>query len=501
MTVRLLISGILLAAATCVGSSGLAASDKLRQERGPGGASGGNKEDGEEGEQGPRVSPAQGIIEKKLDELTKVKSTPAKDKTTYVRGPDGKAQVARVMCELDDKRMVILPTGQVDFVSRSDTRPCNRPFRAANFAAIEADMRANGFENFKFVRDGYYLYAYNCSEGFYHHTRSILGTMLAGVVQKLRDWGLKVQRPETPLVVVVFPSRQAFDKFDPMPAGVAAYYSGLSNWVHLYEDTEQWDAAPEFAMKQYAYTVAHEGIHQVLHNTGIQQRLSRWPAWVSEGLPEYFCPLNVSTKIVRQGKSEMPERVLKWQRAGRVNDIRMWELMRGARGGSGRLVRETVSFGSLTSYGYAVSWGLTHCLASRQPETFAAYLQDLAKMPPLQANYEVTKATPDPLFVKHFGEDYVDIESQVKRHLNSTKVQRQYKDPIENQTYYILKRIYIKRRVSYTSVALTRSPDAARKWRDEEQKRMDQIGEEAAFYTIVCKDADEARYQLQKLSR
>lgn len=446
------------------------------------------------------VSPAQGLVERKLAGLLDVKSTPARAPTTYVRDSDGTTVIAKVACELGDKRMIILPDGRADFVSQSATRPCDQPFKSNTRAEIERKMRANGFADFTFVHDGYYLYAYNCSEGFYQHTRSILHSMLGGVVKQLREWGLEVHRPETPLVVVIFPDRRSFDRNDPMPEDVAAYYSGLSNWVHLYEDTKLWDSAPEFAMKQFAYTVAHEGIHQVLHNTGIQQRLSKWPAWVSEGLPEYFSPLNVSSKVVRQGKSEMPERVLRWQGPGRMNDIRMWELMGGDAGGSGRLIREAVSYQNLTSYGYAISWGLTHYLAERKTDAFAAYLRELSKTQPLQGDFK-SRTGPDPLFVKHFGGDFEEVELDVKRHLTSTSMQRQYKDPIENQTYYVIKRIYKKQRTFYTTVVLTRSPEAARRWRDKEVKRMDQIGEEAAFYTIICDNADEARYQIAKLSR
>lgn len=451
-------------------------------------------------DEGPGVSPAQGVVERKLSGLAKVKSTPAKARTTYVRDADGQTVVAQVSCELGDKRMIVLPDGRADFVSRSATRPCDQPFRSATLQQLEDRLRDEGFNDYTFVHDGYYLYAYKCSEGFYHHTRSILSSMLSGVVTQLRDWGLEVERPKTPLVVVIFPDRKSFDAHDRMPAEVAAYYSALSNWVYLYEDTRLWDAAPEFAMKQFAYTVAHEGIHQVLHNTGIQQRLSRWPAWVSEGLPEYFSPLNVSSKVVRQGKSEMPERVLRWQGPGRVNDIRMHELIGGDSGGSGRLVKEAVSYQNLTSYGYAISWGLVHYLASRETDAFAAYLRDLAKTPPLQGDHN-QRSGPDPLFVKHFGEDFESVENRVKRHLTGSKIQKQYKDPIENQTYYVIKRIYKKQRTFYTTVVLTRSPDAARNWRDKEMKRMEEIGEEAAFYTIICDNADEARYQIRKLSQ
>ena len=47
---------------------------------------------------------------------------------------------------------------------------------------------------------------------------------------------------------------------------------------------------PDLAMQQAISTIAHEGAHQILHNIGVQQRLSVWPMWLSEGLAEYLRP-------------------------------------------------------------------------------------------------------------------------------------------------------------------------------------------------------------------
>ncbi|MCA9241728.1 MAG: DUF1570 domain-containing protein [Planctomycetales bacterium] len=454
-------------------------------------------------EEGPRVSPAQGLVEKQLSSLIDIKSTPPEAATSYVRDADGKAVIAKVLCELRDgkvdKRMLMLPTGSLVFADRTDTRPCDRPFQGCSRLTLEKQLRAHGFGEFKFVHDGYYLYAYNCSEAFYQHTHSIISTMMAGVVTQLREWGLEVKRPETPMVILIFPSREAFDRYEAMPKGVAAYYNTITNWVYLYEDNDLWDAAPEFAMRQYAYTVAHEGIHQVLHNTGIQQRLSRWPAWISEGLPEYFCPLRVSSHIVTQGKDKMPERVLKWQRPGRVNDIRMWEIMRYAPQSDGGIVERLIGEPRLSSYGYALSWGLVHYLASREPEEFAAYLGDLSEMKPLQGNFKPSALERDELFVKNFGEDFMRHQLLADRHLKSAKIQKEYDDPFLNQTVYIVTRTYKKSRVFYTTAKITLSPFEAREWRQREAEKMRLQGHNAAFVTRVCDNIKEARYELRQI--
>ena len=74
------------------------------------------------------------------------------------------------------------------------------------------------------------------------------------------------------------------------------------------------EIAPDLAVKQSISTIAHEGVHQVLHNIGVQQRLSRWPMWISEGLPEYFAPTQVDERI-------------RWKGVGLVNDLRLHSLV------------------------------------------------------------------------------------------------------------------------------------------------------------------------------
>ena len=100
-----------------------------------------------------------------------------------------------------------------------------------------------------------------------------------------------------------------------MPAGVVAYYSNVSNHVVMYERGKLNQMLPLLADQQAAATIAHEGIHQILHSIGVQQRLAHWPIWISEGLAEYFAPTSTDERS-------------RWKRVGKVNDMRMFELDR-----------------------------------------------------------------------------------------------------------------------------------------------------------------------------
>lgn len=441
----------------------------------------------------PGFTPAPTMDPDELEIPDGVKAEPPEAEYALLDG-----RVVRVFAELGDQRAVKLPTGQMSIVDRSATGPSEGPFKPASREEIVASLEADGISGYKIEPAGYYLFAYDCSEAYYLHTRSILESMLRGVVKQLAEWGLDPQRPEQPLVIVITPNRAAFDKIERMPDGVAAYYNAISNRVVLYEDDRLFDAAPEYALKQGAYIVAHEAIHQLLHNTGIQQRLSGWPQWVSEGLPEYFCPMKVNSRLARTDGDQLPVRTVRWTEAGMVNDIRMHDLLR-TRPEGGRLIRDVVAGASLTAHGYSVAWGLTHYLAERRASQLKEYLADLKQTPALAVVGTKPDHAPDPLFVKHFGDDYASVERRVQHHLTSRPMQQAYLDPFVNQTHYIVSITFKKVRTYYTTAAITLSPAAAREWRDKQKSALDDRNIDAHVVTKECKTAREARYQLAKI--
>ena len=245
-----------------------------------------------------------------------------------LKSATGASQVVRLHCALDPYAMVMLPTGDLEVIERAKTQPTTNPFVAASPEEMQESLKAAGLSKFKVEKGQFYFYVYDCSDGFFMHARSILESMLPGVVENLKSWGLKVKRPDVPMVVVIMPNRAAYDAYHPVPKEVAAYYNMMTNHVVMYEDQELWEAAPEFAAKKAGYVIAHEGVHQLLANSGIQSRLSNWPPWISEGLAEYYCPLKVNSSLIRKANSELPTRTMKWTKAGMVNDLRMHSLLK-----------------------------------------------------------------------------------------------------------------------------------------------------------------------------
>jgi hypothetical protein len=228
---------------------------------------------------------------------------------------------------------------------------------------------------------------------------------------------------------------------------VAAYYNGVTNYVVMYEQSKLGEIAPELALKQAVSTVAHEGVHQILHNIGVQQRLSRWPMWISEGLPEYFAPTDVA-------------RGVRWKGLGLVNDLRFYSLKeffknRGPAGEPGAVVRDTVAARQLTADGYAAAWALTFYLSKLKADDFFAYLREVSQIGPLEESSTDHVA----VFNQHFGSDYAALEDAMLKYLQK----QPYVDPVENQTHYVAMVTTNLRR----SVMITTSPASIGKWQQD----------------------------------
>lgn len=357
--------------------------------------------------------------------------------------------VAKTVVEVGDRLVVMLPDGRLHALPQHEATPTDRRFEPVSMEQLAGAITAGGFAGFKTRNTRHYVFIYNTSELFYQGTSRILETLKPGVLAYCRKQKLKVHDPEVPLAVIMFRTQDEFNKFHAMPEGVIAYYNGVTNYVVLYEQSRLLEIAPELAVKQSISTIAHEGVHQILHNIGVQQRLSHWPIWISEGLPEYFAPTTVGDRI-------------RWKGVGKPNDLRMKELEDYLKQGAGKndLLQPTVEAEGLTSTGYAAAWSLTHFLAGRRRAKFFAYLSDVSQRGPLE---DFTPRQNIELFTKHFGDEYPALDGELVQHL----MKLPYEDPILNQTHYVVMMEAGARR----GYALTTSPTAIVQWQDEQSAK------------------------------
>jgi hypothetical protein len=397
----------------------------------------------------PKTDPADlGLI---IPDDAEVKS--ADGRRVLVPGGTGEPIVAKVHVEVGDRLVVMMPDGRLKSLPTLEATATDRAFVPATMQQIAKELTESRFRGFKTRTTKRYLYVYNTSQPFYEATSRILETMYPALFANLKRRKFPVYEPEVPLVVLMFRTQAEFHKYEQMPEEVAAYYNTVSNHVVMFEQSELVEIAPELAVKQAISTIAHEGVHQILHNIGVQHRLADWPMWISEGLPEYLSPTSV-------------EKGIRWKGVGLTNDLRMKSLDEYLKAGgtatSGKSLRETVTAPNLTALGYAWAWALTHYLAERKQEAFFTYLAEVSRTGPLEERSESEQTE---LFARHFGDDFPAMEGALVGHLKKLP----YADPIANQTHYVTMLQITREAVIERRVEVTTSRVGVQQWQQQQR--------------------------------
>jgi hypothetical protein len=373
--------------------------------------------------------------------LPKARPLPGEGRRVLVLREDRDPIVGTVYLEVGDRYVVVLPSGRIVSLEKREALPTDRPFEPISKADLAQKLVTGRFRGFKTRTTRRYLYVYNSSDLFATFTGNILETMHPKLAAYCENLGLDVQESQFPLVVLIFKTQAEFRKYRDVPEGIVAYYNPLSNFIVMYEQSDLAQLAPELAFKQAISTIAHEGVHQILHNIGVQQRLSEWPMWISEGLADYFAPTELGRRV-------------RWKGVGFPNDLRLHELSEFYKGlgnqpsTRGELLRQTVESTSLNSLGYATAWSMVHYLTKRQRKDFRDYLIEISHSKPLEPTAS------SKLFSQKFGNDFIQLENDLIQHLKSLP----YTDPVANQTHYVVLMTDRERR----NVLVTSSPAKVR---------------------------------------
>ncbi len=321
----------------------------------------------------------------------------------------GQEVVGRVHVEVAGAYIVMLPDGRLVARTKGEARPDDKAFVPATTDQIARQLTSSALRDFRVKKGRRYLFIYNCSEPFAESTSRIMETMYPGMIGYLRTLGLKPSEPEVPLVVIMFRTKDEFQKFRQVPAGMVAYYNVVENHILMYEQAGLTPAKPELAMRQKISMIAHENVHQILHNVGVQQRLAVWPQWFAEGVAEFFAPTEVDERM-------------QWKGAGQVNDLRMYELERYLKARrsdapAGEMIDHTVRAARLSSTGYSTAWALVHYLARYERNRFSRYFRAMSETLPLTGAVDIatsgTVASNKRRFTEFFGDDLASLEKQL----------------------------------------------------------------------------------------
>ncbi|WP_435011005.1 DUF1570 domain-containing protein [Tundrisphaera lichenicola] len=339
-----------------------------------------------------------------------------------VKDRKGQAVVAREHGMLKDRMAVILPDGQIGWVDGQVTT--DRPFVPLTMDEVRDSLRDDPeFATFKLLQTDHYLIYFQGGRPFAQASADLLERLHDGLTGALKKHGLPVAPVEFPLVAVIFADEDEFRSSRRVAPDVQAYYEILSNRIYFYEKSRRDQHSPEVSALRKPQTVAHEGTHQILHNVGLQPRLSDWPLWLVEGFAEYCSP----PRTTKKGGSE-------WAGLGQVNPIHMATIrdlddpastqVRGpksvaiSRDRARSLVEYLVTRKDLTPTDYALSWALTHYLARERLPEFVAYMKRMSELKPFEGR------TPDQQlasFLEVFGDDPVKMDAKVAKYLSRLK--------------------------------------------------------------------------------
>ncbi len=402
---------------------------------------------------------------------------PGGNKRVVTTDEAGKAIVALLHARVGKNGIVMLPDGKLVSRTPAEASATQRPFVPLSHdetaRALQLDKQ---LARLTLRETKHYVFLYNTSPEFADMTRRILETLLPGVMGYLKNMTLEVHEPILPLVVIMFRTRQEYQNFQRMPAGVVAYYNTVSNHVVMTEETSIEKLKQELGLQQSISTIAHEGVHQILHNVGVQQRLSVWPMWASEGFAEYLSPTSFGKRM-------------RWKGAGKVNDLRMFEIERYRKGRpagteAGQLVEHTVGAARLSSTGYATAWALTYHLARAQKKSYATYIRNLSEIGPLQGSIQSDKASMiaenKRLFARHFGSDFAKIEASVLKRLDYLP----YNDPFSEWPHFVTLLNYGKRG-NERQADVFHTYRMAVKWGENQIQKLPKDKQVAAQYDVV----------------
>jgi len=388
----------------------------------------------------------------------------------------GNKVVAKLHVEIGSNQIMMLPDGELVARSRSTAKPTDKPFVSIKKGDLAKRLQAE-FPTFRIKRTRRYIYVYNTSDAFANGASRIIESMFPGMMGFLKSMGLKPHEPDVPLVIMMFRTRKEFLKQKQMPEGVVAYYSIVTNRVLMYEQVEIGKIKPELAIRQSISTIAHENVHQILHNVGVQNRMAIWPQWILEGTAEFFAPTTT-------------DRRFRWKGPGKTNDMRLFELDRYlkakvAEAQDGKMIEDTVLSARLTSTGYATSWALVHYLARYKRPQFNKYMRAISALKPTEGALGIVSPgiVPDnkKLFVKCFGSDFPTMQKRVVGHVKKLP----YHDPFAEFVHYVatIELVPLSRKTRRANIFHSKA--LAKHWIDETMEKIPQKLRQGARASLV----------------
>ncbi len=304
--------------------------------------------------------------------------------------------------------VLLEPTGRVHYVSQSDIashKILDQAFRPQSPIEASQLLQQELGPNFDVLIHGPYVVAAPKNQAA--RWRDRFQTLLAGYTRYFEVRGWPLRQPEFPLVVVVHPNRNSFQRYlsneqSRLPNNVVGSYFPGSNRCVLY----QLESSVGIDWSETEATIVHEAVHQLAFNTGVHERLAENPLWLVEGFATMF--EQPAVYDLRVNRSHTESRML----SSKVQQIQ--PLLREPGSLESRLINLIESdrmFQQDAFSAYGLAWALTFYLSERMPNEFAAYL----KMQRARGFRKYTESARRSDFQKAFQTDPASLAVQIQR--------------------------------------------------------------------------------------
>ena len=227
-----------------------------------------------------------------------------------------------------------------------------------------------------------------------------------------RSRKIRIERPQFPLVAIVFHQRQDFLRYAGksginLSSRILGCYEFKSNRIMLYDRTagregRGWGANAD--------VIIHEATHQMANNTGLHTRYGSTPVWVAEGLATMFEARGVwnATRYRQQSDRINQERLQSYRLNAKSQTVQRLAQL---------IVNDTM-FDSHPDIAYSEAWALTFFLTEREPQKYQRYLKKTAARQPF-IGYSSDQRKKD--FTDVFGQDLIMLNARMARFIQSLK--------------------------------------------------------------------------------
>ena len=292
---------------------------------------------------------------------------------------------------------------------------------------LRQKLNADFGNGFKIHEADKFVIVYNTHKDYARWIGGLYRRFERGFNHYWRTRKFKPAKPDFPLSVVVFKSRQQYHQYMKRELGfvndeMIAYYNLESNRVTMFDLTAD-ELAGRPANQRRIHevlnnpraipmvaTIIHEGTHQLMFNSGMQTRFSDTPLWLNEGLAMYF---EVPDLNSNQG----------WRKIGQVNFLRLRPVLEYFRRRPADSLKSMIAtdkhFRDASALDmYAQAWAFNYFLLNEHEEEFVEYLKFMAEKPMLKYDSPETRLKD---FQRFFEKDLDQLDVEFVRYIRRLK--------------------------------------------------------------------------------